>query len=245
MNLVDVLIIGVVLLGALHGYQKGLITSIVNFLSSIIAFVVASWKYAAVLHWSEQYLPLQKWLEPLIYQAILPAVQAKTSSLQQQFIGNILSALPPGWRNIFDSLNLANIQIPQTIEQVTQRLAETLTERILGLVAFGCVFLTVVILIQLLASIMLRFLGFWGGAFNRGGGLMFGGLSVLVCLAVLVGLSAPLLKMGVGGSFNTLILNSFFYPYLTKIFQALDQVFSAQISQKLLEPLSLSKGIWY
>ncbi|EGW39004.1 CvpA family protein [Desulfosporosinus sp. OT] len=245
MNLIDVLIMGFVLFGALHGYQRGLITSVINFLSSIVGFVVASWEYMAALQWAEQHFPLQKWLEPVIYQAILPIVQSKASSLQQQALGNILGALPSEWRNIFASLNLPNVQMPQAIEQVTHRLAEALTERALSLIAFGCVFFIVVILIHLLVSILLRLFGIWGGAFNRGGGLIFGGLSALICLAVVAGLSSPLLKMGVGGGINDLIQNSNFYPYLTGIFQTLDQAFSAQLSQKLLEPLSLGKGVWF
>ena len=90
MNLIDVLILGFILLGALHGYQRGLITSIINFLSSIVGFVVASWEYMVALHWAEQYFPLQQWLEPVIYRIMLPAVQSKASTLQQQALGNIL-----------------------------------------------------------------------------------------------------------------------------------------------------------
>ena len=245
MNLIDVLILGFILLGALLGYQRGLITSVVNFLSSIVGFLVASWEYMVALHWAEQYFPLQQWLEPVIYRGILPAVQSKASSLQQQALGNILGALPPEWRNIFASLNLPGVQMPQVTEQVTHRLAGMLTEQILGLIAFGCVFFVVVVLIQLLFAILLRPFGTWGGAFNRGGGLLFGGLSALIGLAVLAGLFSPLLKLGIGGNINDLIQNSNTYPYLVRIFQALDQAFSAQLSQKLLEPLSLSKGVWF
>jgi hypothetical protein len=43
------------MLGALLGYQKGLIFSVVNFFSSIVGFIVASWKYAFALHLAEQY----------------------------------------------------------------------------------------------------------------------------------------------------------------------------------------------
>lgn len=245
MNLIDVLILGFILLGALYGYQRGLITSIVNLLSSIVGFVVASWEYMAALQWTEQYFPLQRWVEPVIYRAVLPSVQSKASSLQQQALGNILGALPPEWRSIFASLNLPGVQMPQAIEQVTHRLAGMLTERILSLIAFGCVFVVVVVLIQLLVAILLRPFGSWGGSFNRGGGLMFGGLSALIGLAVLAGLFSPLLELGVGGSINDLIQNSNFYPYLVGVFNALDQAFSAQLSQKLLEPLSLGKGVWF
>lgn len=245
MNLIDVLIVGFILLGALHGYQRGLITSIVNFLSGIVGFVVASWKYMEALHWAEKHMPLQQWLEPLIYQAILPVVKSKADSLQQQAVGSILGALPPEWRNIFDSLNLPGGQLSQATEQVTHRLAGTLSVQILSLLAFGCVFFIVMVLIQLLFAIFLRSFGSWGAAFNRGGGLLFGGLSALIGLSVLAGLFSPLLNMGVGGTISDFIKNSNLYPYLTGIFHALDQVFSAKLSQKLLEPLSLGKGVWF
>ena len=243
MNLIDVLILGFVLLGALHGYQRGFITSIVSFLSSIVAFLVATWEYMSALHWAEQYFPLKEWLEPIIYRALLPSVQSKAGSLQQQALGSILGALPPEWRSIFE--NLQGVKMPETIEQVTQRLAEMLTEHILGLIAFGCVFYIVVVLIHLVVSILLRPLGSWNGAFNHGGGLIFGALSTLIGLSVLAGLLSPFLKVGVGGSFNVLIQNSYFYAYLVGIFHSLDQAFSAQLSQKLLEPLSQGKGVWY
>jgi uncharacterized membrane protein required for colicin V production len=245
MNLIDVLILGLILLGALHGYQRGLITSVVNFLSSIVGFLVATWKYMAALHWAQQYFPLQQWLEPVIYRAILPAVQAKALSLQQQVLGNILGELPLEWRSIFDTSIIPSGQMPQAIEKVTHNLSGMLTERILSLIAFGVVFYLVVLLIQLLVAILLRPFGSWGGTFNRGGGLMFGGLSALIGLAVLAGLFFPLLKLDLGGSFNTLIQNSYFYPYLVGIFNSLDQVFSAQLSQKLLEPLSQGRGVWF
>jgi uncharacterized membrane protein required for colicin V production len=245
MNLIDVLILGFILLGALHGYQRGLLTSFANILSCIVGFVVAAWEYVVALHWAEKFFPLQQWLEPVIYRTILPAVQSKASTLQQQALGNILEALPPEWRNIFSSLNLADGQTPQAIEQVTHRLAGTLVESILSLISFGCVFLVVVVLIQLLVAIILRPFNSWGGAFNRGGGLVLGGVSALIALAVLSGLFSPLMKLGAGGSINDLIQHSVFYPYLVGIFQVLDQAFSAQLSQKLLEPFSLGKGVWY
>lgn len=242
MNLIDVLIVGFVLLGALHGYQRGLITSIVNFLSWIIGFLVASWQYMAVLRWTEQYFPLQQWLEPVIYKAILPSVQSKASSLQHQALGNILGALPPEWRSLFE--NLSDGKMPQAIEQVTHRLAGMFTERILSLIAFGFVFCCVVFLIQLLFSILVRPFGSWGGSFNRGGGLLFGGLGALIGMSVVAGLFSPFLHLSVGGSFSALIQSSSFYPYLVEIFRVLDQVFAAQLSQ-LLEPLSQAQGIWF
>ena len=243
MNLIDILILGFISLGALQGYRKGLISSIITFLSSLAGFLIASWKYMAALRWAEQYFPLQQWLEPVIYRAILPSVQSKASSLQQKTLGNILGALPPEWRGIFE--NLTGVQMPQAVEQVTHGLVGVLTESILGLIAFGCVFYSVVAIIQFFAYILLRPFGSWGGSFNRQGGLMFGGLSALIGLSVMAGLFSPLLQLGVGGSVNALIQNSSFYHYLVEIFGVLDQAFKAQLSQKLFEPLLQGQGVWF
>jgi hypothetical protein len=243
MNLIDILILGLILFGALRGYQKGLISSIVNFLSTILGFLVASWKYMIALGWAEQYFSFKEWLEPLIYKAIHPAVQSKAATLESQSLSNILGALPLEWRSLFE--NVSGVQMPQAIEQVTHSLAGMLTERILSLIAFGCVFYIVVFIIQLASSILLSPFGRWGGSLNRGGGLLFGGLSVLIGMAVIAGLFSPLLQLGVGGSFNALIQSSSFYPHLVEIFSVLDQAFSAQLSQKLLEPLSQGQGIWF
>ncbi|MDP4127082.1 MAG: CvpA family protein [Bacillota bacterium] len=243
MNLVDVLIIGFVLLGALHGYQRGFITSIIGLLCSIVGFLVASKEYMVVLHWAEQYFPLKAWVEPVIYRAILPSVQAKADTLQQRALGNILGALPPEWRSIFE--NLQGVKLPGTIEQVTHNLAGMLTENVLALISFAFVFYIVIVIIHLLVSIFLRPLGSWSGSINHGGGLVLGGLSTLIVLSVMAGLISPFLRLGVIGSSSVLIQNSYLYPYLTGIFHALDQAFSAQLNQKLLEPLSQGKGVWY
>lgn len=245
MNLIDVLIIGFVLLGALQGYQRGLITSIVNFLSWIVGFLVASWQYLAALRWAEQHFPLQQWLEPLIYRVLLPSVESKAETLQQQLLGNMLEMLPKELRNIFPSLNLSGIQMPQTVEQLTHRLAGAITENILSLIAFSIVFYCSVLLIQLSIAILLRPLGSWSGSFNHGGGLVFGGLSSLIGLSVLAGLLSPFLQLSEGGNFIALIRNSYLYPYLVQTFNVLDQVLSAQLKENLLEPLSTGKGVWF
>ncbi|MDQ7092476.1 CvpA family protein [Desulfosporosinus sp. PR] len=245
MNLIDVLILGFILFGALSGYRRGLLTSIVNFLSNLIGFLIASREYSNALHWLEQYFPLQQWLEPIVYRIILPLVQSKASTLQQQVLGNILGALPEEWRSIFASVNITGNGLSQSIEQLTQRLAGVLTERILGLVAFGLVFYGIVVLIQFIVSLLLRPFGHWGSSINRGGGLFFGGISALIGLAVLAGLLSPLSQLGMSGGFVTLLHNSTGFPYLVKIFNAMDQAFSAQLSEKLLDPLIKDKGTWF
>lgn len=245
MNLLDVLIVGFILFGALHGYRRGLISSIVNFFGWIIGFLVASWQYLNALRWLEQYLPLQQWLEPVIYRALLPSVESKASALQQQVLGNIWALLPEEWRNSLPTLNITGTEIPQTIEQMTHQLATTITDSILCLFAFGLVYYAVVLLIQLLVSFFLRPFGGWNGSFNRGGGLVLGGLSSLVGLSVLAGILSPLVQISLNESFKELVQNSTLYPYLVYTFNALDQLLAAQLREKLMEPFSSGKGVWF
>lgn len=244
MNLIDILILAFVMVGALHGYQRGLISSVLGLLSNVIGFIVASWQYVAALQWAEQYFPLRQGLESFIYRTILSSVQAKaTSGPDQQSAESFLGILPSEWGGLWESL--AGIGIPQAVEQVTHQLAAQLSERILSLVAFVCVFYLTVFVLQLIFYMILRPFGKWGGSLNRGGGLLFGSLSALIGLSVVAGLLWPFFQMGVGGSFNALVLNSFCYTHLLEIFRFLDQAFAAQISQEILEPLIQGQGIWF
>ncbi|KLU67119.1 colicin V production protein [Desulfosporosinus acididurans] len=245
MNLIDILILGFILFGALSGYRKGLLTSIIHLVSYVVGFLVASWKYNAFLSWIEQYFPLRQWLEPFVYKTILPLVQTKASSLEQQILGNFVGSLPEEWRSVFSSIHITGQPMTQTIEKVSQRLAETLTDRLLNLLAFALVFYGLVLLVQLSMTILLKPLGIWGSALNRGGGLFIGALSSTIGLAVLAGLISPLLKVGFSGGFATLLQTSTAYPYLVKIFNGIDQALATQISQKLIDPLIKEKGIWF
>lgn len=236
MNLVDILILGFILLGAFHGYQKGLISGILNFLSYVVGLIIAFWKYVYVLRWVEQYFPLQQWLEPIIYKAILPYVQSKAPAIPIQEPDGFFRELPLELRGLFD--NLSDLQFSLAIEQVTHRLAGIITELILGFIAFCGVFFMVVIVVRLFLSIIFQPYGGWCGPINRAGGLFVGGLSALIGMSILAGLFSLFLQFGLSGSMNSIMQSSLMYPYLLEIFEVMDQVFFAQISQKLLEPLS-------
>lgn len=243
MNLLDILILGFILFGALLGYQKGVISSIFTLLSYIVGFFIASWKYMSVLRWAEHYFPLQQWLEPVLYRAILPYIQAKASSIQNQASDSILGVLPWDLSSLIG--NLFGVQMSQAVELVSHRLAGVFTELLLSLIAFCCVFFLVVIIIQRFFSLLFSPFGKWGGSLNRGGGLLFGGLSALMGMSIVAGLLSPLLQLGFGGSINPLIQNSVFYSWLLGIFRLMDQAFAAQLSHKLLEPLSQGQGVWF
>ncbi|MHB8125082.1 MAG: CvpA family protein [Desulfitobacteriaceae bacterium] len=247
MNIVDILIVGLILLGALQGYRKGLIIGLAQFAGSIIGFLVASFEYIKVLKWFEQFFPLQSWLEPVIYQLIGPSLQTQTGTMTQQSIEKIINMLPLELRNSLMGSNILGGQSTASmtqgyIEQATHSVSSFITEKILALLAFVFVYFVVVVIIQVIINILLAPLGIFGGAVNRGGGLLFGGLSAFFILVVISGVFLPILKIDTQSSGLILIQHSFFLPYLLQTFRILSQAFSLQISKELQASINLLKG---
>lgn len=247
MNIVDILIMGLILLGALQGYRKGLIMGLAQFAGSIIGFLVASLEYAKVLKWLEQFFPFQSWLEPVIYRLIVPAFQTQAGTITQLSIEKILKMLPPELRNSLEVNNILGVQSATSMtkayaEQVTHGIAGFITDKVLTLLAFALVYFVIVVIIQVLITILLAPLGIFGGAANRGGGLLFGGLFAFSILVVASGVFSPMLKLDTQSPSLLLIQHSFFLPYLLQTFQFLSQALSLQISKELQTPFNLLKG---
>ncbi|MFZ3103024.1 MAG: CvpA family protein [Desulfitobacteriaceae bacterium] len=247
MNIVDILIMGLILLGALQGYRKGLITGLAQFAGSIIGFLVASLEYIKVLKWLEQFFPFQRWLEPVIYRLIGSSLQTQAGSIPQQSIENLLKMLPPELRSYLAGNNILGVQSATLmtkgyVEQAIHGIAGFITEKVLALLAFALVFLVIVVLIQALITILLAPLGIFGGAANRGGGLLFGGLFAFSILVVISGVFSPMLMLDTQIPGLLFIQHSFFQPYLLQTFQFLSQSLSLQISKELQTPFNLLKG---
>ena len=166
-NVIDVLVVGLVLLGGLQGYYRGLITGVANFLAGIAGFVVAALEYAKVLAWAEQQFNLQSWLEPQVFRLIWPLVEVQGKNLNGKVLGGITQLAPDL------SSGLVNGNIPGlssvvqgVMQQVGHRLAGIVTENILRLVAFGVVFYAVVLAAQIALAFLLKPLGIVGGGLN-------------------------------------------------------------------------------
>lgn len=246
MNLVDVLIIGFILLGALQGYRKGLLTGLVNLIASIAGLVLAASQYLNVYNWLERTFSLQGMLEGRVYKLILPRLESQLTT--QKGLGDVLAALPDGWRDLLGGLpalpNLSAQTIPQSVfEEAAHRLAGIISQNLLYLLAFALVYLVIVTLVQIVWAMIMAPFGTVGGAANRGGGLVLGGLGSLLGLAVLAGLVSPLVKLGFDGNAFTLIQSSYLYPYLLSIFDLLVKVFSVKVTENFW--LNLPKGLWY
>jgi uncharacterized membrane protein required for colicin V production len=241
MNVIDILILVVMILSALQGYRKGLITGLGQFAGIIIGFFVASLEYMNVLRWLEQLFSLQSWLEPVIYKLVLPSLQSQTGTITQQSIEKLLEMIPAELRNSLASSNIiegsAATMTQGYIEQASRNISGFLTEKILALLAFVLVFFIIVIIVQIIVTILFVPLGIFRGVVNRGGGLLFGGLCAFLSLAVISGIFLPIFKIDTQSSGLMLIQQSYFLPYLLQTFQMLCQVFSLQLEQASLNVL--------
>ncbi len=239
MNIVDVLILGLILLGALQGYRRGLLSGLANFMGSLAGFVLAAHNYEAVLKALEKRFPLQVWVEPFVYKVIWAQIQTQAQVLNGSILEQILSLFPLELRSLVTNGKGALQSVTQgVLEEAAHRMAVSLAENLLRLFAFALVFYGVYLLVHLAVGIFLRPLGAFSGTLNHGGGLMFGGLSVFVALAVLTGILSPVLALGISPKL-VLIQESWFYPQFLQLFKLLDQVFAAQVVPKLLDPLQL------
>ncbi|HVJ49129.1 CvpA family protein [Desulfitobacterium sp.] len=244
MNIFDILILGFLILGALQGYRKGLISGLVSLLGSLLGFYIAVKEYLNVLGWVEQHTPLRQWLEPVVYRFVLPSVQSQAQTTQQQAIDRIFSMIPKELQGLIGSGTVPDFQsyTQNMVKTITQNMAGVLTDNLMRILAFFVTYCAVVLILQILATIVLTPLAFFGGTVNRGGGFLFGALGALVGIAVIVGLISPFLTIfGENGSL-ALLQQAWFYPYLVQIFEGLKSIFRLELTQVNL-PLNLMQGI--
>ncbi|CAA7599794.1 Colicin V production, CvpA [Acididesulfobacillus acetoxydans] len=228
MNIIDVLIIGLILLGALKGYRQGLLGGAVNLIGTLLGFLIASFRYQAVLAWIERYFPVHNWLEPFVYRVVWSQIQSQAQTPDGGVLPKILGGFSALFKSFPGTTGLSSLQSVSrgVLVQAAQNLSTVITDNLLRLMAFGLVFYAVVLLVHLGAGLLLPLLPL-GGTLNHGAGLILGGLTAAVVLAVLAGLLSPFLTLGAGPEV-AVMKNSYFYPLLVRIFQGLDRMFSLQ-----------------
>ena len=239
MNIVDMLILGLILLGALQGYRRGFLSGLANLLGSLGGLIFAAHNYEAVLRALENKFPLHAWVEPYVFKAIWGQIQAQAQGMGGNFLGSIIQ-LPLGIRSLETNGKGGPLQsVTQGIlEEAAHRLAATITENILKILAFTLIFYGFFLLVHLVVGIFLRPLGAFGGTVNHGGGMLLGAVTVIVGLAVLSGVISPFVDSGWSPKL-ALLAQSWFYPHFLSLFKFLDRIFAVQIVPKLLEPLQL------
>lgn len=245
MNIFDILILGFLILGALQGYRKGLISGLASLLGNLLGFYIAVKEYLNVLGWIELHTPLRQWLEPVVYRFLLPSIETQAQITQQQTLDRIFSMIPKELQGLIGSGTIPDLQsyTQNMVQTIAQNMAGVLTDNLMRIVAFFVTYLTVIVILQILVAVVLAPFGIFGSTVNHGGGFFFGALSALVGIAIFIGLISPLLP--IFGQSEPLILlqQAWFYPYLVQIFEGLQSIFRLELIQELSVPTDLMKGL--
>jgi uncharacterized membrane protein required for colicin V production len=243
MNIFDILILGFVLLGALQGYRKGLITGIVSLLGTLLGLVLAAREYLKVLAWIDKNTPIREWINPFVYKFMLPSVESQAKIAQQQTLERILSMFPKELRNLIGSGSVPDFQsyTQSAVQAIAKDLSGIVTDNLMKMLAFAITFSFIVLIIQIIAFLILSPVGLLSGTVNRGGGFLLGGISAFIGLAVFIGLFSPFVTLAGQATPWGLLQESQSYPYLVKTFSYLVEMLRLNLDQGLTVPLDFTK----
>lgn len=232
MNVIDLVIIGLLLLGAINGYRKGFVGSLVGVFSSIIGLIVAYKYYAVFEKWLDGKLGLEKTLSKFIGSHITLPQTVSQFKLGDNLFNDV--------SNYLDSLQLSE-QIKGQLLTYLERLEESvgsslqlplseiihqyLAVIILSVAAFCIIWCSVNILLEILTAIFRSLINTTPlGQVDRLGGIAAGALLNAVSLMVIIGLFTPLISMAGIAEFSLLspVISAYegseFAPYFLSAF---------------------------
>ncbi|HHY26666.1 MAG TPA: CvpA family protein [Desulfitobacterium dehalogenans] len=243
MNIFDILVLILVLIGAIQGYRKGLISGLISLGGSILGLVLAAKNYPTLLQWLEENTPLRGWLETVMYQRMLPSVQAKAEMIQAETLEKILSMFPEEFRGILSGSNLPDIHTytDSVLQSIAQTFTQAFTDNALKIISFALIYFGVIILIEIVSAILLAPLGLFSTTINGGGGFLVGGFVSFLGIAIFVGLFTPLITMANPGETIGFLESSTLYPYLKQTFTYLGEFLRFNFEQGLNWPLDLQE----
>lgn len=246
MNIFDILILVFVILGALEGYRRGIISGLISFGASLLGFIFAAKEYIKVLGWLDQYTPLRQWLEPIIYKMVLPSVEAQAQATQQQTLDRILAVIPQELRNLLGSEAAPDFQTytQNAIQGIAENMTGVFTESVMKILAFVLTYTLILLILNALTALILAPVQRITGTLNRGGGFILGGLGAFIGLSVFVGFIAPLITLAGQDTPWGLLLEAQTYPLLVQTFDTLVRVFRLNLDQALSIPLDLTEIKW-
>lgn len=162
MNSFDILILAIVLIGAIQGYRKGLISGFISLGGNLVALILAAQNYRILLQWLDQNLPLRGWLEAAIYKRILPNVESKAAQVEEQTVEKFLSIFPEEFRSVLGGSNLPDVELytDSALQSITQNFAQALSDNAMKIIAFGLVYFGVILVIEIISALLLAPLGF-------------------------------------------------------------------------------------
>lgn len=203
MNLVDLLILFFLIMGAVNGFKKGFLNSIIGLFSTVLGLIVAIKYYSYLTQWAEAKFQVVTKLGHFF----TGYVNLPQSVGQLQLGTKALSDIS----SLFDNLNLSEgvkSQLLETIANLGDKLALTATTNVgevLGIFLAETIIklIAIIIIWQLVARIAIflsRFItnftqGTILGTVNRLGGLFSGVLLTMLSLTIFFGLISPFLEI--------------------------------------------------
>jgi uncharacterized membrane protein required for colicin V production len=226
MNAIDIGILVLLVLGALRGYRRGLLLTVVGLGSYLVGLLVATRYYGVVAAFLNNKLALSDRIAQYLgTSSAIPAsaTQVSVTLLQPSQVGTALSGLPiPVFareelaRSVDDIINLS-------FQQGITRLGEAVNYFFANIVVDALAFLLLCLVVGKLVRIIAGWLtDFTGGSLlggmNRTAGLIAGAATTSLLLVVLAGVLVPFLTFAgqgkAGVSLAELLSQSVLVPHL-------------------------------
>lgn len=207
MSSIDIVIIFLLGLGAITGFQKGLITGIARLVGKIAAIVIALLFHQQFLSFIEPIFNLRGIIEPRVVGLLTKIVTSQVNS--------------EGSTETF-------------IQPVLTEATIVITDYALKILGLLLLFIILSVIINIFITLVVTPLAKSLGLVNRGGGLAFGALSTIVVLCLIVGITSPFLNTANAGIINT--SESFIYPWLLEGYQLLLYFIAVFDSELLMNP---------
>lgn len=239
MNFFDLVIVGIVLLGGLAGYRKGLIGAVMGAASSIIAIFIAFSTYKVFSPILSDKFGLGKIIVGILKSVIkLPEIKSEPivgNGLGQ--LGVISDLLPQPLRVEFGTMfsNMMDSAISAKIQNVGDAIIQYLSLAVVSMIAFFLIFIVVKLLLGFVSSVISKqFKHGVIGSVNNSGGFIAGAMASILFIAIVLGFLAPLFSFtadkGVLKTLSTLMQDSLLTPLFQKVFSGLSGLLGGMLT---------------
>lgn len=212
MNTFDIIVVIVLALGGLAGFQKGLLTGVSRFVGKIAAIGIAIVFHIKFLSIVEPILELREKISPKINGILSKIIESKAAGGQGQYLNT-------------DAL----------VQPILGEATIVLTDYLLRIGSLILLFILSGVVINLIITVVIDPLAKSLGIVNRGGGLAFGALSAAVGLCLIIGLISPFLSSTNPGALN--LNESLSYPWVIGGYDLLTGILSAFTGDIFTNPL--------
>lgn len=213
----DILVLVILVIHGIKGWQRGFILSFFNLASVITAAVVAKLYHPRfseyLLNNTTLFLKLQQWVGLRVRDAAYQEVSSR-GDIASDNIYQILG-MPRGIQEVFMGSETMRSYSTKAMEGVHSYVADALTRMFMNLLSIILIFICVKLALMLLGHLLdgvfsLPVLK----QFNRAGGLAFGGAKGLLIIFILLLLMVPVNAMAGGGFLAEGLERSVFAKYL-------------------------------